>query len=74
MDLTYLSLYMGAHNSQLSRQRKKEKTKDGASAQMFYSLTAYFRTGNKGFLPIQIALFLWKLMYRHVERHAHKMG
>lgn len=63
---------MRTHNSQLRKQRQKEKTKDEAPAQMFSSLTAYFRTGNKGFLQIQMTLFLWKLMHRHVGRHAHK--
>lgn len=79
--LTELSSYLGApasrrtHNALLSRQKKKkDKQKDEGPVQMFSSLTAYFRTGNKDFLPIQIALFLWKLIHRHVERHTHKVS
>lgn len=80
--LTELSSYLGApasrrtHTALLSRQKKKkkDKQKEEGPVQMFSSLTAYFRTGNKDFLPIQIASFLWKLICRHVERHTHKVS
>lgn len=61
----------------LTAQQTKEKqgkTKDGVPAQMYSSLTAYSRTGNKDFLPIQMALYLWKLIHRHAEWHAQRMS
>lgn len=53
---------------------KRGKAKDEVPAQLYSSLTACFRAGNKDFLPIQMALYLWKLIHRHAERHAQRMS